>query len=370
MRKRGRAHHVEKTKACFGCESVMSHGSKPQAFSSEALDSSRLLALINGFQATQAIHVVATLGIPDLLGDGPLDSDELAASTRTHAGALYRLLRALAAVGIFHEDDSGRFALTSLGNLLRSEVAGSRGAWARNVVRPPLWDSWGHLLHSIRTGETAFRHVHGNDVWEFRGSNEEESAIFDAAMRENTSRLADSLLASYDFSQFRTIVDVGGGDGTLLARILAACPKANGKLLDLPHVTRRAHDVFAACDIADRATVVPASFFDAIPAGGDLYLLKHVIHDWQDAEAATILRNCRHAMRTGARLILIERIVGNPNKDAETAFADLNMLVNAGGRERAREEFVALMADAGLELNAITLLPASHFIIEAIPREG
>jgi SAM-dependent methyltransferase len=279
------------------------------------------------------------------------------------------VLRALAAVGILHEDRSGAFALTALGMGLRANVRGSRHAWATFVGRPAVWASWGDLLHTVRTGDNAFRHVHGMDTWQFRAASPEESAVFDAAMRENSLWLADSLLAHYDFSRFDRIVDVGGGDGALLGRILAACPDATGKLLDLPHVAARARDAFAACGVANRAAVVPGSFFEGVPPEGDLYILKHVIHDWEDAQAARILRNCRRAMRPGARLILIERLVGHPNEDAETAFSDLNMLVNAGGRERTREEFAALLADSGLELAAIAALPTSRFILEAIPQE-
>jgi hypothetical protein len=333
-----------------------------------AKDSRALLTLINGYRVTQAIYVATSLGIPDLLGHGPRRSSDLAAMTGCNRRALYRVLRALAAVGILHEDRSDKFALTPLGMELRSEAPGSRHAWASFVGRPSVWGAWGELLHTVRTGENAFRHVHGMDTWQFRAACPQESAIFDAAMRENTSRLAESLLASYDFGPFRNIVDVGGGDGTLLARILAQCPKATGRLLDLPHVTAGARDVFAAQGVTDRVAIVPGIFFDEVPAGGDLYLLKHVIHDWEDAEAVTILRNCRRAMPCGARLILIERLVGN-YEDAETAFSDLNMLVNAGGRERTREEFAALMTGVGLELNAITPLPASSCIIETIARQ-
>jgi hypothetical protein len=328
-------------------------------------DSHTLLNLINGYRVTQAIYVVASLGIPDLLNDRPSDSCDLAATTGCDAKALYRVLRALAAVGILHEHRDGRFALTPLGVGLRSEAHGSRHAWARFVGRSAVWDAWGELLHTVRTGENAFSHVHGMDTWHFRAQCPQESAIFDAAMREGTSRLADSLLASYDFSPFRNIVDLGGGDGTMLARILAQCLKATGRLLDLPHVAARAHDVFAAKGVADRAAVVPGSFFEKVPTGGDLYVLKHVIHDWEDADAIAILGNCRREMSTGARLILIERIIGDPNEDAETAFSDLNMLVNAGGRERTRNEFDDLLREAGLVMGAVTSLPASQFIIAA-----
>ena len=330
-------------------------------------DIQRLIQLINGFQTAQAIHVAVTLGVPDLLRSGALACDKLASATGSHPGSLYRLLRALAAIGIMRESEDRRFALTPLGGALVSDAESSRNAWAKFVAGPPLWAAWGQLLHSVRTGETGFRRVHGRDVWNFRADNPEDSALFDLAMRENTRGIVRELLLAYDFTQFGHIVDVGGGNGTLIAGILAACRQATGTLLDLAHVVAGAGDVLEQAGVRRRCKVLAGSFFDSVPAGGDVYVLKSILHDWDDPEAQDILHSCRRAMPADARLLVVERTLAPPNEGAEVKFSDLNMLVNAGGRERTSEEFTALLAGAGFELRTTTRLPSSRFIIEAIP---
>ena len=333
----------------------------------ESTSGSHVLAnLINGYRVTQAICVITTLGIPDMLGHASRDSDDLAAATGTDANALYRVLRALASVGLLCENQDREFGLTALGACLRSSVPGSLNAWAKFVARPAMWESWGALLHTVQTGENAFRHVHGKDTWQYRAEHAEEAAVFDTAMRENTARSIGPLLAAYDFSRFRHIVDVGGGDGTLLAGILSSCPGATGTLLDLPHVVAKAQSVFVYAGVASRASVIAGSFLEHVPAGADAYLLKHVLHDWEDADAVAILRCCRRAAGENSTLVLIERLVQS-NQDRDTAFSDLNMLVNAGGRERTREEFANLLSSTAFEVTSVLPLHGSHFAIEASP---
>jgi hypothetical protein len=325
------------------------------------------MELINGFQTSQAIYVAVTLGIPDLLRNRALACDELASATGSHAGALYRLLRALAAIGVLSESEGRRFALAPLGRALTSDAEHSRNAWAKFVAGPPLWAAWGQLLHSVRTGETGFGRVHGQDVWGFRADNPEESALFDLAMRENSRAIAHEILSAYDFTQLDHIVDVGGGNGTLVAGLLAACQQATGTLLDLAHVVAGATEVLEQAGVRQRCKVHAGSFFDGVPAGGDVYVLKSILHDWDDPEAHTILHNCREAMHRCARLLVVERMLAPPNQGAEGKLSDLNMLVNAGGRERTSEEFIALLAAAGFTLRATTHLANSRFIIEATP---
>jgi hypothetical protein len=325
----------------------------------------QLLSLINGYRVSQAICVIATLGIPDLLANGPRSSGDLADATGSNPEALHRVLRALTAVNVLREVEPQMFMLTDLGALLRSDVPGSRNAWAKFMARPPMWNAWGALLHTLKTGENAFQHVHGKSTWHFRAEHPEESAIFDAAMRENSAGLIEALVAAVDFSRFAHIVDVGGGDGTLLAGILANHPEATGTLLDQPHVITRANAVFAQAGVAGRANAVGASFFEHVAAGGDAYLLKHILHDWHDADALTILRNCRQAMAGSARLIVVERIVEVDAADADTLLSDLNMLVNAGGRERSLDEFRAMFAQTGFALDRIANLHGSRHAIEA-----
>ena len=323
--------------------------------------------LIVGFQVSQAIHVVATLGVADLLADGPRTSDELAAATSCHAGSLYRLLRALASVGVLSEDEGRCFSLTPTGTLLRSNVPGSLRGWAMYVGRPYFRDAWGHLEHSVRTGENAFQHAHGTDVWRYRAEHPDESAIFDLAMESLTGASNRALLDAYDFGRFGTVVDVGGGNGTLLAALLGEFPAMRGVLLDQPHVVANAAAVLVQAGVADRCEIVGGSFFDDVPRGGDAYALKSIIHDYEDERAIAILRICRQAMGAEAMLLLIERIVGPPNEDPRTKFSDLNMLVAPAGRERTLQEWEALVTRAGFRLATATPTTAGLAVIEAAP---
>lgn len=324
-----------------------------------------LRSLINGYQVSQAISVAATLGVADLLADGPRSSDDLARDTGADADALYRLLRALAGVGVLREEDGRRFALTELGEPLRSDVPGSLAGWAEFVGRPAVWQSWGALLHSVRTGENAFRHVHGADVWSWRAERPDESAAFDRAMASLTGGVNRALLDAYDFGRFGTVVDVGGGNGALLASLLGAFSTMRGILFDQPHVTASAREVLRAAGVADRCQVVSGSFFDGVPEGGDAYVLKVIVHDWEDPEAVAILQACRRAASDDAVLLLIERDLGGPNEAAAAKLSDLNMLVNPGGRERSVEEYAALFDAAGFRLVAATPTAVGLSVFEA-----
>lgn len=325
-----------------------------------------LLGLINGFQVTQAIHVASTLRIADHLKDGPRSAEELAPLTQSHADALYRLLRALAAVGVFKEDESRRFALTPMGDCLRSDSATPIGAWAEYTGSPYVWRTWGHLLHSIRTGENAFQSLNGQDIWSYRAERPAEGAVFDRAMTELSRGSAEAVIAAYDFSQFYHVVDVGGGRGLMLATILGAHPGMQGTLFDQPGVVAGAKAVLEMHGIADRCRVVGGSFFEKVPEGGDAYVMRVVIHDWDDDDALAILKTCRLAMRETAKLLLIERIVAPANEMPATKFMDLNMLALPGGRERTREEFADLFAKSGFELARVAQAERIN-VIEARP---
>jgi hypothetical protein len=311
--------------------------------------SAALLRLINGYQVSQAIHAAAALGIADELADGSRTVAELASLTSTHAGALHRLLRALAAVEVLHEKPDGTFGLTALGEALR----GPAGSWAAFIGRSPHWSTWGQLLHSVRTGENAFRALHGVDVWEYRAQHPEEAASFDAAMTGLSRRVNTAVAAAHDFGRYRVIIDIGGGHGALLAGILTRHPGVRGVLFDQPAVV-------AGADAAG-FEVVGGSFFESVPEGGDAYLLKSVLHDWEDQPAIEILANCRHAARAGTALIVIERTLADP----AAKLADLNMLVGPGGRERAPEEYAALLAAARYELMGETPTAAGVSVFEA-----
>jgi O-methyltransferase domain/Dimerisation domain len=316
-----------------------------------------LRRLVNSYQLSQAIHVAAVLGIADLLADGPRTSDDLAQATGSDPRALYRLLRALAAFGLFHEDDGRRFSLTDLGDALRSDAPESVAGWAAFVGRRNIRDAWSSLEESIRTGENAFRLAHGTSVWEYRAQNPEESEIFDRAMASSSQLVIRSLIDAYDFGRFGTIVDVGGGNGTLLRALLAEYPQLKGVLFDQDHVVE-------GVDLGERGSVVAGSFFESVPEGGDAYLLKWIIHDWKDEESVAILRNVR---RNGGALLLVERVVEPPNDGPETKLGDLNMLVGPGGQERTLDEFRSLFEAAGYELAGDTATASGMHVIEGAP---
>jgi hypothetical protein len=326
-----------------------------------------LRRLINGYQVSQAIHVAATLGIADLLAGGARESDDLAAETDTHPPALYRLLRALAAVGVLEEREGRRFALTPVGDCLRSDAAEPVAGWAAFIGRPSHWRAWGELQHSIRTGDSGFRRAHGTDPWEYRAQDPEEAAAFDRAMADLAHRSQRALMDAYDFSRFATVVDVGGGRGALLAVLLAAHPHMQGVLFDLPYVISPIDAISPDATVAERCRTVAGSFFDGVPAGGDAYVLRAVLHDWDDEHAVAILRNCRAAMTDDATLLIIERDVGPANALPATKFSDLNMLVSLGGQERTIDGYAQLMREAGLRFTASTPGAFELHIIEGAP---
>ncbi|HEY4412594.1 MAG TPA: methyltransferase, partial [Gaiellaceae bacterium] len=266
-----------------------------------------LKRLINAHQLSQAICVAAELGIADLLAVGARTSGDLADATETNEDTLYRLLRALASVGVLREEDGRLFALAELGEPLRSDAPDSVAPIALHVGRPYIGESWLALGEAVRTGENAFRLVHGMSNWEYRAQRPDENEIFDQYIASNTRRRMRALLDAYDFGRFGTIVDVGGGNGTLLAALRAEHPSLRGIVFDQPHV-------IAGVDRSDGIEVVAGSFFESVPDGGDAYVLKWILHDWEDEQALAILRTVR---RTGGTVLVIERLVGPPNEGPE-----------------------------------------------------
>ena len=316
-----------------------------------------LLGMVNGFQVSQALHAAVVLGVPDQLAEGARTPAELAAACDADEVTLRRLLRALAGVGVLHEHDDGRVSLTELGQPLLSDAPGSLAGWVRLIGRPYYWDTWTALPEALRKGENAFRLRHGTDVWAYRASHPEEGGIFDGAMTALTGQITQAVLAAYDFSRFATVVDVGGSRGILLRALLNRHPTMRGVLFDQPHVVE-------AVAGGERLEVAGGSFFDAVPAGGDAYVLKMIIHDWEDDQAIAILRVVRAAMAPPAAVLVIERRVGPPNAEPAGKFSDLNMLVMPGGRERTHGEYAALFEAAGLRMTGVT--PAGPMdVIEA-----
>ena len=327
----------------------------------------QLLTMINGYQLSQAISTAAELRIADALAAGPRAAAEIAPVVGAHPDALHRLLRALASAALLHESEEGLFELTALGQGLRSDLPGSLRGWAEFAGRPYHRAAWAALPHSIRTGETAFDHVYGSSVWEYREGHPEESAIFDAAMSSLTGRMIPALLDSYDFGRFRRLADLGGGNGTLLAAVLARYNGPRGVLFDLAHVVAASAPVFEAAGVADRYETVAGSLFEAVPPGCDGYILKSVIHDCTDEQSIAILARCRAAMEPEASVLVIERPLLGPNEGAAMKFSDLNMMVNNGGRERTRQEYAALFSAAGLKLWGLVEAPGGWAVIEGRP---
>jgi hypothetical protein len=328
-----------------------------------------LFRMITGYYVSQAIYVAARLGIADLIGDSARAIEDLANQTKTHAASLRRVLRLLASSGLFAEDHEGRFSLTPIGAYLRSNVPGSMHA-AALLFGGITQRTWGHLLQSVETGEPAFRLVFGKDPFAYFAEHPDEGANFDTAMAAFTTQIATAVAAAYDFTRFRQIVDIGGGSGALLAGILRAHPTLKAILFDLPHVVERAIPQLSALGLADRCDVVGGDLFQEVPYGADAYLLKHVIHDWDDEGAIAILRTCRRAMHPDAKLLIIEGVyparIDQSEESRGAASNDVNMLVCTGGRQRSEAEFRRLYDAAGLRLTQImpTAMPVQ--IIEGI----
>lgn len=324
-----------------------------------------LVNIVRGYRAAQALSAAATLGIADLLADGPRSVDDLAEATSTHAASLYRLLRALASVGVFAEDDERRFHLTPLAEPLRTSVPGSVRGLVRLLGDPALFEPWGQLLYSIRTGQPAFDHLHGMGLYSYLAQHPETAAVFHAGMAATGRHQA--VVESYDFAEASVVVDVGGGDGALLVTILRAHPTLRGVLFDRPEIVASARERLEREDLAERCQVVGGSFFDSVPEGGDLYVVSDVVHNWNDDEATTILVNCRRAMAEDHRLLVIQQVVPPGNAPSLSKLDDLNMLAVLGGRERTADEHRAVLAAAGFTLTRIIPTRASYDIIEAAP---
>jgi hypothetical protein len=335
-----------------------------------ALELQQLHTLLCGYRVSQAIYVVARLGIADLLADGPRETDDLARATGTHAGALYRVMRLLAGVGLFGEVAPRRFALTVLGAGLRATLPGSRRPWALTLLEEASWSSWGHLMHSVRTGETAFNHLHGTGLFEYLREHPESAADFHEAMSRGANAVPSALIDGYDFRQFERVVDVGGGHGAIVAAVLRAYPGTCGVLFDRPEVVAGAAPLLEQAGVAERCDVIGGDFFVSVPTNADAYILSQIIHDWADPEALRILKSCRAAIRPSGRILVVERVVPPDLREGlAVLYADLEMLVNLGGLQRTDAEHRALLAEAGFQLtNIVRLGDGTDFsVFEAAP---
>ena len=342
----------------------------PLAFGRELTVRTAPTRLVYGWLAgawvTQSMAVVARLDIAGRLKAGPKSCDELAAECGAHSASLYRVMRALASLGLFSEDGQGRFTTTRLGRTLERDAPDSIHAMALMVGSEWHWQAWGKLLHTVQTGEPAFTRVYGTEAYEYLAQHPAEGAVFDTHM-EAYGRQAAQAAAGYDFSGLRTVVDVGGGYGTILAAVLRANPELRGVLFDQTAVIDGGRSRIAASGLAERCDLVAGSFFDTIPAGGDVYILSSILHNWDDERAIEILRTCRRAMSDAARLLIVELVIPPGNTPGDGKMLDLQMMVLfTGGKERTLDQYRALLEAAGFRLWRIVPTLQQMSLIEAV----
>jgi hypothetical protein len=316
--------------------------------------------MLTGYWITQALYVAAKLGLADLLKGGPKSADDLAAATQTHPRALYRLLRALASLGVFSESDGHSFSLTPLAECLRS-FPGSQRALAI-MVGEEHYHTFAELLYSVQTGKTAFDKVYGQPVFDYLSKHPEQAKVFDEAMVGVHGRETAAMLDAYDFSGIGLLADVGGGNGSVLTAVLKNNPHMKGILFDLAGVAERAKANVNSAGLVERCQVVSGSFFESVPSGADAYLMRHIIHDWDDEKSTRILKNVHKAMGKDGRLLVVEAVI-----DSQASFGkllDLAMLVIPGGAERTEEEYKKLYEAAGFRLTRIVPTKAEVCVIE------
>ena len=328
-----------------------------------------MLELVCGYWLSQLVFVAAKLGVADELRNGPATAEALAKRVGAHAPSLFRVLRALASRGVFAETANGRFKLTPLAATLCSDAPASQRDFVAMIVEGYNWSAWGELLHGVRTGERPFDQAHGMPGFEWLKQHPEDERTFAAAMA-SISRMENAAVArAYDFRGLRTLVDVGGAHGHLLATVLGRHRHLRGILFDQPQVVEAAarSSYFTARDLAARCEVQGGSFFDGVPVGADAYMMKYVIHDWDDERCLRILRNCREAMAPGGRVLLVEHVIEPGNRPDFGKLLDINMLVVApGGKERTRGEFGALLGGSGLRLRRIVPTASRVKVLEAV----
>jgi hypothetical protein len=326
-----------------------------------------VLDLMTGAWVSRAIYTAANFGIADALSEGPLTAQAIAQKVDADPDALRRLLRMLASRGIFTQHADGRFGLTPMADALRADAPTS----VRDIVlffgHPYHWEHWGHLPYSVQTGRPSVDALRGKPMFEWLDDNPEFAAVFNDGMTSASDTEIEPVLAAYDFSGFNTIVDVGGGHGRLLAAILRRTPRARGILFDAESVVAGAPGALDTAGVADRCAVVGGSFFEAVPTGGDAYVLKHIVHDWDESKLLEILRNVRSAMAANTKLLVIETVVPDDNREHLSKLLDLEMLVAGTGRERTAAEYAGLLRKAGFRNTRVipTVGPASIVESEA-----
>lgn len=325
----------------------------------------QMLGMLNGFLTVQALHVAAVLGIADLLASGPQSAPDLASATGADRASLHRLLRMLTGAGVFREEPDGRFAVTPLGATLQSESPDSVREWALFVGAPEMWTVWAGLRDSVMTGQTAFSAVHGAPISQYLTTRPDLGSLFNGWMTRQSRHHNAALVTAYDFSPFRLVADIGGGQGSTLAAILAAHPSMHGILLDLPQVVAH-RPALDEAQVTGRCQVIGGDMLASVPAGADAYLIKRVLMDWADDDATALLRNCAAAMAEQGKIIVAEMLMPAGNDPSPAKPFDILMLLNQSGRIRTEAEFRELFTAAGLRLTRIIPTASPNSILEGV----
>ena len=343
----------------------MSTVTNPPEVSPDAAAAQHLMQLSTGYIASTCVYLAVKLRLPDLLAAGPRTSTDLARELSVNEDALFRVMRTLASLGVFEEKSSRTFANTLASSMLRSASPGSLYEMVLWMSDPFHFQVYANALHSVQTGSPAAEKTLGVPVFEWFPKNPDESEVFNNAMTTFSAMVIPAVLEVYEFSGIGTLIDVAGGHGHVLTSILQNYPSMHGVLFDLDHVLAGARPVIESLGLSDRCRTVSGDFFRAVPAGGDAYIMKHIIHDWDDERATTILKNIRSAMNHGGRVILVDSVVTPGNQPDFAKIIDLEMLLMPGGRERTEEEFRELFARSGFQLTRIIPTKSPLSVIEA-----
>jgi hypothetical protein len=325
-----------------------------------------LLQMLFGYAPARAISIVAQLRIADLLAEGSKTAEELALTTNSHSRSLYRLLRACASVGIFWEDSDKRFSLSPMAEFLRSDHPQSLRAFAQMLAHEEQFQTWSALDFSVQTGRPAFDKVHGMPIFEYYPTHPKSGQIFNDAMTSMSLGSSMAVIQAYDFSGITKLVDIGGGHGFLLASVLKKYPTMTGVLYDTPPIVAEAKELVEKHGVANRCELVGGNFFESAPSGGDAYMMKHIIHDWNDAECVMILKHCRKGINQGGKLLVIEMVVPEGNEPSLSKLLDLQMLAVLPGCERTEAEYGALFREADFELTKIVPTMSPYSVIEGV----
>jgi len=327
-----------------------------------------LMRMSHGYQDAKALQVVAELGIADLIAQEPQTAEKLSKVVGVDSDALYRVLRALASLGIFKEGRDSCFENTPLSGLIRADVPGSVRDYVINAPHDGSMLAWTKFMDVVKTGKASFKDANGCDYWEYYRRHPDISERFNKQMTANTTQIISALVELYDFSQFKTLIDVGGGQGVVLASILGKNPQIRGCLLERSSVIEGAKTFLETRGMINRCDLISGDFLESIPESYDAYLLKHVLHDWGDEQALTILKNCRAAIPKHGKLLIIEAVLGRDNAPHPAKWKDLLMMVlYQGARERTKQEFHNLIRESGFELKQVITLPLSDSVVEAVP---